>query len=101
MFIDSLQKGLETEISAIQKNISSGQRQRITIARMIYNSRNILIFDEATNALDEETEKKIIERIVELKKNKTIIIVSHNKENLKKCDKVYQIIQNTIIPDAK
>ena len=100
-FVDSLENGVETEISSIQKNISSGQRQRITIARMIYNSKDILIFDEATNALDEEMEKKIIDRIIDLKKTKTIIIVSHNKENLINCDKIYQISKNGIIQDTK
>ena len=92
-FINSLKDGIETEVSAIQKNISSGQRQRITIARMIYNAKEILIFDEATNALDEKTEQNIINNIIKLKKVKTVIIVSHNKENLKNCDKYTKLIK--------
>ena len=84
-------------IDTNSKEISSGQRQRIALARFYYNLRDILIFDEATNALDEDNEKAIIENILNLKKDKTIIIVSHNKNNLKKCDKIIEVKNNTII----
>ena len=57
----------------------------------MYNDPNILIFDEATNALDMVNEKQIIEEIFSKTINKTIILVSHNKENFKFCDHVYKI----------
>ena len=71
--------------------ISGGQRQRIGIARAIYNQPEILIFDEATSSLDEETEKVFFDQIYNLKKNKTILIVSHKRSMLNRCDKVFEL----------
>ena len=62
-FLDKLPEGLDTIIDTNAKEISSGQRQRIALARFYYSLRDILIFDEATNALDEDNEKAIIENI--------------------------------------
>lgn len=95
-FLEELPQGIETIIDTNSKEISSGQRQRIALARFFYNLRDILIFDEATNALDEDNEKAIIENILNLKTNKTIIIVSHNKNNLKNCDKIIEVKNNTL-----
>ena len=88
--------GIDTEIGLAIKQLSSGQKQRIAIARIIYNDREIMIFDEATNALDKENERVIIENIKNLKINKTIIIISHNKNNLEICDKKY-LIENKVL----
>tara|TARA_B110000977_G_scaffold169100_1_gene218759 strand:- start:56 stop:1786 length:1731 start_codon:yes stop_codon:yes gene_type:complete len=95
-FINELPDGIDTEIGLAIKQLSSGQKQRIAIARTIYNDREIMIFDEATNALDEENERVIIENIKNLKINKTIIIISHNKNNLEICDKKY-LIENKVL----
>ncbi len=95
-FIKELPDGLDTEIGLAVKQLSSGQKQRITIARTIYNDREIMIFDEATNALDEVNEKKIFENIKNLRLNKTIIIISHNKKNLEICDKKF-LIENKVL----
>ena len=56
-----------------------------------------MILDEATNALDEDTEKKILENILSLRKNKTIIIISHNQNVLDKCDQIIEFKNNEII----
>ena len=98
-FVKELPNGLDTIIGLNSKKISSGQRQRIALARLYYNSRDILIFDEATNALDEKNEEIIINNIFKLKKLKTIIIVSHNKKNLINCDKLYQVKSSSIIEE--
>ena len=71
------------------KNLSGGQIQRIGIARAIYRDNEILIFDEATNSLDEKTAEEILNNILNIK-NKTIIIVSHNLGNLERCDYLYE-----------
>ena len=71
--------------------LSGGQIQRIGIARAIYHKSEILIFDESTNALDLKSENNIIEEIKELKKSKTIIMISHKISTLSICDKVYEL----------
>jgi len=66
--------------------ISGGQVQRIGIARALYNNPEILIFDESTSALDNQTQDQIIKTIEQLKKNKTIIIISHDLSMINYCD---------------
>ena len=90
-FIKEFENGLDYEVGSHSRRISSGQRQRIAIARAIYNLKEILIFDEATNALDEKNENLIYKNILNLKGKKTVIIVSHNLKNLEHCDSVYEI----------
>ena len=58
--------------------------------------KEIIVMDEATSSLDEKTENFILEQIKELKRKKTIIIITHNKNTLKYCDKVYEIINEKI-----
>jgi ABC-type bacteriocin/lantibiotic exporter with double-glycine peptidase domain len=78
-------------------NLSGGQKQRIAIARTLYKDASLLIFDEATSALDKVSENKIFETIEKLKGRKTIIIISHNEDNLKICDKIYQLKDGKLI----
>ena len=82
--IDSIvgQKGLQ---------ISGGQAQRVAIARALYDDPDILIFDEATSSLDKTTEKEIFENLLNLKKTKTILLVTHNDRILKYCDRVISL----------
>ena len=74
-FIENLSDGLETIIGERGVKISGGQRQRICIARALYFDAPILIFDEATNALDSKTELEILETIFSVKE-KTMIIIA-------------------------
>ena len=80
--------------------LSGGQRQRIAIARAFYGECDFLIFDESTAALDQETEKLVLDLIYGLKDDKIIILVSHKKENLYKCDKILKI-ENLKIKNIK
>ena len=77
--------------------LSGGQKQRIGIARALYKKPQIIIFDEATNALDTLTEKSIMKSIYKLKRKKTLIIISHNKSILNECDKIYEISDKKLI----
>ena len=95
-FVDNLEDKLETQIGESGTLVSGGQRQRIGLARSFYFDREILVFDEATNALDNETEKKIIDYLKSLKSKKTIIFISHNEKLLGFCDKIYQISDKSI-----
>ena len=82
-FFAALPEGVDTIIGEKGSKLSGGQKQRIGIARAVYNNPEILIFDESTNSLDNETENKILDEISFLRNNKTILIVSHNTEILK------------------
>lgn len=100
--IDTWDSGYNTIVGERGSRISGGQRQRIGIARAIYKNANILILDEATNALDLETENKVMQSLCDLAKSgKTIIIVSHSEAILKYCHYIYNastgITKNNLI----
>ncbi len=90
-FVDKLPDGVNTLVGESGVKLSGGQIQRISIARALYNSPEILVFDEPTNSLDEETEKNIISEIFELKGKSTIFLVTHNKKLTSNCDETYLI----------
>ncbi len=90
-FLNDLSEGFETDIGELGIKLSGGQKQRIGIARALYKNPKFLIFDEATNALDTISEKQIIDTIFQIKSNFTTIIISHKKNLIQRCDKIYQI----------
>ena len=92
--------GLEEKINHNIKSLSGGQLQRVGIARALYNDPKILIFDESTSALDHETELEIIKNIYKFKRKKTLIIVTHKKELLKECDKIYKLENGKFLQNA-
>jgi len=96
-FIDTLDNGYSTRIGERGVKLSGGQCQRIGIARALYLNPNILIFDEATNALDSITEEKIFKSIKTDNKNITIIVITHRLSSLKLCDKIFLLKKNEII----
>ena len=96
-FIDTLENGYSTRIGERGVKLSGGQCQRIGIARALYLNPNILIFDEATNALDSITEEKIFKSIKTDNKNITIIVITHRLSSLKLCDKIFLLKKNEII----
>jgi ATP-binding cassette, subfamily B, bacterial len=87
-FIESLPLGYNTKIGANGHGLSQGQKQRILIARVIYKNPDIIIFDEATNSLDANNEKVIVENLTEFYKGKTVIIVAHRLSTVKNADKI-------------
>ena len=95
-FVRSLPEGLDTKIGERGIRLSGGQRQRIGIARALYNDPEVLILDEATSALDNDTEKAIMESINALHGRKTLIIIAHRLETIKKCDAVYRVENGSI-----
>ena len=99
-FINSLELGIETSVGDKGVLLSGGQRQRIGIARALYNNSEFIIFDESTNALDANTEKNILNTILQLKNNKkTILIISHDQNSLKICDVIYELKDGILIKD--
>ena len=76
-------------------NYSGGQQQRIGIARALFSKRPVLILDEATNALDAITEHNLLKNLVNFRTSLTIIMITHNSNNLKFCDSTYKLENNT------
>ena len=90
-FINGLPKKDFEIVGERGAKISGGQMQRIALARALYKESDVFILDEATSALDEMNEEKILEILSKHKKNKLIIIISHNKNTLRICDKIFYI----------
>ena len=72
-------------------------RQRIALARALYKDFELLIMDEATAALDMETEKAVIDSIRQIKENKTILIATHHMSLANECDMIYKIEQKRFV----
>lgn len=96
-FVNSLESGFESKINEKAFNISGGQKQRVEIARAIYFDREFLILDEATNSLDKDNEINIFTTLKSLKAEKKILIISHDVQKLKFCDRVYKIENKKLI----
>lgn len=95
-FIESLPNGLNTMVGEAGVKFSGGQRQRIAIARALYCEPDILLLDEATAALDNDTESAVMEAIDSLKGKKTLIIIAHRLSTIKNCNKVYEVKKHKI-----
>ncbi len=100
-FTDSLIYKEQTILGESGVKLSGGQRQRIAIARALYSNKSILILDEATNALDFKTEKKIMQVIKNLPDMITVLIIAHRKETLEDCDRVILIKDKKVTPLGK
>ena len=89
--------GYKTIIGEKGVRLSGGQRQRLGIARALYNNPKVLVLDEATSAMDNYTEKLIIEAINKLRKNTTIILIAHRLTTIKNCDKIFLLDKGKLI----
>ena len=95
-FVETLTDGIYSNVGERGMKLSGGQIQRIGIARALYRNPDIMVFDESTSALDQNTEKKIMKTIYDLKNTKTLIIVSHKKGILSKCDRIFELKDKNI-----
>lgn len=87
-FVESLPLGYHTRIGAEGNGISQGQRQRILIARSVYKNPAILLFDEATNALDAHNEARIVQNLNEFFQGRTVVVVAHRLSTVKNADQI-------------
>ena len=96
-FIKDFNKGYYEQVGERGIKLSGGQIQRVGLARSLYKKSEVIIFDEATNSLDMETERLIMKELYSLDKNLTIIIVAHRLETLSQCDLIFEVKNKKII----
>jgi ATP-binding cassette subfamily B protein len=99
-FIDSLPLGYNTKIGQDGHGLSTGQKQRLLIARAAYKNAKYLIFDEATNSLDANNEKFIMEKLKYLFEDKTVIIVAHRLSTVKNADNIVVLDKGKIVEEG-
>lgn len=98
-YVQSLDAGLDTEVGENGVRLSGGQRQRIGIARALYHNPDILVFDEATAALDDATESEIMNEIYGFSQDKTLIFIAHRTSTLSGCDRIYRVVEGKVIEE--
>lgn len=96
-FINNLPLGYHTKLGADGHGLSTGQKQRLLIARAVYKNPQYIFFDEATNALDANNEKVIIENLKEFFYNRTVVIVAHRLSTVKEADNIIVLSEGEII----
>ena len=96
-FVENLPEKIETVIGERGMRLSGGQRQRIALARAFYFQRQIIVMDEATSSLDNETEKEVIDSINRMKRKITMLVIAHRLSTVKNCDYIYKIENGEII----
>lgn len=95
--IKEFEKGLDTITGEKGVSLSGGQKQRLSIARAVLNDPEILILDDAMSAVDANTEKNILNNLIEYRKDKTTIIIAHRISQVQNCDKIIVLDEGRII----
>ncbi len=96
-FIENLPLSYNTKIGMDGLDLSTGQKQRILIARAVYKNPEFLFFDEATSSLDTKNEKKIVTMLNSFFRNKTVVIIAHRLSTIKNADKIVVLNKGHII----
>ncbi len=99
-FVESMPLSFNTKIGAEGNGISAGQKQRLLIARAVYKDPQFLFFDEATNALDANNEKAIMENLKTFFEGRTVIVVAHRLSTVKDADKIIVLENGEIIEEG-
>lgn len=99
-FIETLPLGFYTKLGAEGNGISGGQKQRIAIARAVYKNPQFVFFDEATNSLDANNEKVILENLQAFFAGKTVVVVAHRLSTVKNADKIVVMDQGEIAEEG-
>jgi ABC-type bacteriocin/lantibiotic exporter with double-glycine peptidase domain len=96
-FINAIPGGIRAVVGERGVKLSGGQKQRIVIARSLYKNSSLLVFDEATSSLDNQTEEIINLSLQDFSKNITFIVVSHRLSSLKQCERIFEIKEKKLI----
>ena len=99
-FIQKLPLGIDTKIGAEGNGLSQGQKQRILIARTVYKNPSFIFFDEATNALDANNEKDIMNKLNGFLEGKTRLVVAHRLSTVKHADNIVVLEQGRIVEEG-
>lgn len=100
-FYEKLENGLETELGEKGIRMSGGERQRVALARLFFDDSKIIILDESTSAMDNITEKMVVENVLKHLKNKTIIVIAHRLETIKDIDIIYVLSSGNIKEEGR
>lgn len=100
-FIESLPLGFNTKIGAEGNGISQGQKQRILIARAVYKNPEYLFFDEATNALDANNERVIMDNLQQFFKGRTVLVVAHRLSTVMNADQIVVLHNGEIVETGR
>jgi ATP-binding cassette subfamily B protein len=96
-FVQKYPQGLDTLVGNDGINLSTGQKQRILIARSVYRNPDIFLLDEATSALDTQNEKEIMENLFEFFQGKTVLIIAHRLSTVKNADQILVLHDGTFV----
>ena len=96
-FVETLPEGLDTNVGEAGVRLSGGQRQRIAIARALYPNPRVLLFDEATAALDNQTEQGLIDAIERLRGEHTVITIAHRLSTVRNCDRLFVFSEGRLV----
>jgi ATP-binding cassette subfamily B protein len=99
-YIESLPLGFFTKLGADGNGLSGGQKQRLAIARAVYKKPQFLFLDEATNSLDANNEKVILENLQDFFKGKTVVVVAHRLSTVKNADKIVVLDNGEIVEEG-
>jgi ATP-binding cassette subfamily C protein len=100
-FVESMSEGLHTEVGEKGAKVSGGQRQRIALARALVTRPKILILDEVTSALDPDSEHAIVENILALRGESTVIAITHRAAFLDIADHIYELSDGRVVSTDK
>ncbi|MBZ7987243.1 ABC transporter ATP-binding protein [Campylobacter canadensis] len=96
-FVSAMSEGIYTKLSEKGNNLSGGQKQRLALARAFYKNPQIIIFDEATSALDNESQNLISSSLMQIKKDKIIILIAHRLNSIASADKILVLHNSKVV----
>lgn len=96
-FVESLPARADTVVGERGVRLSGGQRQRIGIARALYHDPSVLVLDEATSSLDNETERYVMDAVDHLRGSRTIMMIAHRMTTVRNCDRLYLLRNGCVV----